>query len=343
MPPQNFLDTHIHLWPSTATSPRDHAWMTPNHFLAARHGITDYEAVATPPPSGFIYVETDRYLPALPAELSSSSHSLSQSSEAALESWAAQPLEELRFLRRIAENAPAEGDGFSSHTESARMKGAVVWAPLCLSTALFELYLRIAERVAGPVLWARIVGFRFLLQGKGEGEVARLTGSAEWVSNMVLLGRGRGGKGWAFDVGVDVHRDGVGVLGEVAGMIERVREAEAKKEGGGEARVRFVLNHLCKPDLSPASPTPTPQYLTALTRLAPDPNIYIKLSGPFNEFTPSPTPSTVPALLDALRPTLDVVVNLFPGRIMFGSDWPVCNVGGPKGEAGNWAFWVEAV
>lgn len=28
---------------------------------------------------------------------------------------------------------------------------------------------------------------------------------------------------------------------------------------------------------------------------------------------------------------------------MFGSDWPVCNVGGPKGEEGNWGFWREVV
>lgn len=28
---------------------------------------------------------------------------------------------------------------------------------------------------------------------------------------------------------------------------------------------------------------------------------------------------------------------------MFGSDWPVCNVGGPKGEQGNWKFWVDVV
>lgn len=28
---------------------------------------------------------------------------------------------------------------------------------------------------------------------------------------------------------------------------------------------------------------------------------------------------------------------------MFGSDWPVCNVGGPKGEEGNWGFWRDVV
>lgn len=26
---------------------------------------------------------------------------------------------------------------------------------------------------------------------------------------------------------------------------------------------------------------------------------------------------------------------------MFGSDWPVCNVGGPSGEAGNWGLWRD--
>jgi predicted TIM-barrel fold metal-dependent hydrolase len=44
-----------------------------------------------------------------------------------------------------------------------------------------------------------------------------------------------------------------------------------------------------------------------------------------------------------MRPYLDTVFSAFPNRIMFGSDWPVCNVGGPKGETGNWSFWVEIV
>ena len=28
---------------------------------------------------------------------------------------------------------------------------------------------------------------------------------------------------------------------------------------------------------------------------------------------------------------------------MFGSDWPVCNVGGPAGEQGSWKLWREVV
>lgn len=75
----------------------------------------------------------------------------------------------------------------------------------------------------------------------------------------------------------------------------------------------------------------------------------MKLSGAFNEFASpntslnTPTPNTVPLMLAALRPYLATVFEAFPDRVMFGSDWPVCNVGGPKGEEGNWGFWRDVV
>lgn len=70
----------------------------------------------------------------------------------------------------------------------------------------------------------------------------------------------------------------------------------------------------------------------------------MKLSGAFNEFSPAATPSLASDLLASLRPYLDHVLKVFGSeRIMFGSDWPVCNVGGPKGEEGNWALWREVV
>jgi predicted TIM-barrel fold metal-dependent hydrolase len=70
----------------------------------------------------------------------------------------------------------------------------------------------------------------------------------------------------------------------------------------------------------------------------------MKFSGSLNEFsTESPTPNTTEAVFAALKPYLNVVFENFPGRVMFGSDWPVCNVGGPKGEQGNWTFWKEVV
>lgn len=55
------------------------------------------------------------------------------------------------------------------------------------------------------------------------------------------------------------------------------------------------------------------------------------------------TPSSVPALLDTLRPFFAAAFECFPGRVMFGSDWPVCNAGGPVGERANWGLWVGVV
>lgn len=96
-------------------------------------------------------------------------------------------------------------------------------------------------------------------------------------------------------------------------------------------------DHLAKP-LFPSDPSP--RYTAALARFETDQKVYMKLSGAFSEFA-SPTPSDVETLLSALRPYLYVIFRCFQGRVMFGSDWPVCNVGGPKEEHENWGLWRE--
>jgi L-rhamnono-1,4-lactonase len=252
MPFFSILDSHIHLWPSTAITSTDHGWMTdPSHLLVKRHGISDYKAVAASSPAGsaltgFIYVETDRYLPSKTPDIRPIAGE--EEVKKKLREWAKAPLQELEFLRRIVEESPLEGDGFDKG-EGERMKGAVVWAPFNSSTPAFKTYLKIAEEVAGPRLWEKIVGFRYLLQGKAEGEVKSLVSSADWVENIIHLGKGRGGRGWAFDVGVDIHRDGTDPLDAVGEMILNVREKEAQI-GSGAQPVRFVLSKsLCMPEL----------------------------------------------------------------------------------------------
>lgn len=217
----------------------------PSHFLARCHGISDYNAVTASSKAGsalagFIYVETDRYLPSKTPEISPSASK--EEVEKVLRQWAKAPLEELEFLRRIVEKTPQEGDGFDNG-EGERMKGAVVWAPFNVSVSAFKTYLTIAEGVAGPRLWERIVGFRYLLQGKQEGKVENLVRNEDWIENIVSLGKGRGAKGWAFDVGVDIHRDGTGPLRAVGEMILKVRAREAL-EPSGVRPVRFVLSKL---------------------------------------------------------------------------------------------------
>jgi L-rhamnono-1,4-lactonase len=237
------LDTHIHLWPATATAQTDHSWMTPGHRLATRHGISDYisatQSNSHVQPTGFVYVETDRFLPnALPSTLISASE---ERKEAALKEYARAPLQELEFLRRIVEDRPQEGDGFEKR-DGIFMKGAVIWAPFDVSPDVFKLYLRIAEEVSGPVLWERVVGFRYLVQGiKREQEMRRLVLSEEWLANLLYLRQGREGRGWVFDIGVDTHGGGVWQAEVAAEMIARVRDLEGDDRQG---RVRFVLSKL---------------------------------------------------------------------------------------------------
>ncbi|KAJ4988836.1 amidohydrolase family protein [Stagonosporopsis vannaccii] len=345
MPHTRILDSHIHLWPSTATTAKDHGWMTdPTHFLTKRHGIADYKSVtqsspAGPTLSGFIYVETDRYLPSKTPGVGSNASK--EKIEQTLKEWARAPLQELEFLRRIVEDQAQEGDGFDMG-EGDLLKGAVVWAPFNVSHSLFNTYLALAESVAGPKLWEKVVGFRYLLQGKEQGEVARLVGNDDWIENIVSLGNGRAGKGWAFDVGVDIHRDGTEPLVAVSEMIQRVRDREAQI-GGGAQPVRFVLNHLCKHALSVNSSTnPDKAWLDAVSKAEPDENVFMKLSGAFNEFE-NTTPSSASDIVESLGAIMPKVFDAFEDRVMFGSDWPVCNVGGPAGEKGNWGLWVESV
>lgn len=100
--------------------------------------------------------------------------------------------------------------------------------------------------------------------------------------------------------------------------------------------------------LSPSERLPLDykRWTSCISRLASDHDVYMKFSGLFNEFAVSPSPETtpddIPTFLETVKPYLDHVFSSgLRSQTMFGSDWPVCNVGGPKGEAGNWKFWVE--
>ena len=83
---------------------------------------------------------------------------------------------------------------------------------------------------------------------------------------------------------------------------------------------RFVLDHVAKPEIARGRLDP---WRTDLRRLAELPNVACKLSGLATEarwygWTAAD-----------FRPYLDVALDAFgPGRLMFGSDWPVCLLAG---------------
>ena len=87
----------------------------------------------------------------------------------------------------------------------------------------------------------------------------------------------------------------------------------------------FVLDHIAKPKIAAGEMQP---WADNLRKLAAFPNVYCKLSGLVTEadihnWTP-----------DRLRPYVETVLDSFgPGRVMFGSDWPVCTC------ATNYSAW----
>jgi len=79
---------------------------------------------------------------------------------------------------------------------------------------------------------------------------------------------------------------------------------------------RFVLDHLGKPPLRSGDLT---VWTAQMRELAGSPNVWAKLSGLVTEAAPGQRSAAL------LRPVADVALDTFgPGRLMFGSDWPVC-------------------
>jgi L-fuconolactonase len=79
----------------------------------------------------------------------------------------------------------------------------------------------------------------------------------------------------------------------------------------------FVLDHLGKPRIDRGAEG-LRRWREPFAALAANPNVVCKLSGMVTEAGAAWTP-------DALRPFVTAAVDEFgPGRLMFGSDWPVC-------------------
>ncbi|WP_310740296.1 amidohydrolase family protein [Microbispora sp. H10885] len=93
--------------------------------------------------------------------------------------------------------------------------------------------------------------------------------------------------------------------------------------------LNFVLDHLAKPPVATGEVEP---WAGLVRELAAEPNVTAKLSGLITEAVWDDWDAA------ALRPYVDVALDAFgPGRLMFGSDWPVCLL------AGSLSRWSETV
>lgn len=115
--------------------------------------------------------------------------------------------------------------------------------------------------------------------------------------------------------------------------------------------IRYSPDHLCKPNLRlpPASVVRHPEFLewkALVTQMARSyPRTYMKVSGAFSELPPlaTDTEPDISALVERLQPWTDVVFDAFrPERVLFGSDWPVCNIGGGGNDV-SWDRWKRVI
>lgn len=310
------IDSHIHLYPSSEQEQL--AWLTgPNHPLYGQHSVDDYLSVTERSHvRGFVFVETDR------------KHDLETSTFSS-------PLQEISWLARIAQGLPRQGEGHAP-SDAELVLGLVPWAPLPLGAEKLAAYVEDAKRAAGFTA-SQIVGFRYLIQDKPLGTCVQ----TEFVESLKWLGR----NGYTFDIGIDMTSESKQGRDCIAMM-------RAAHEGvGQEEKVVFVVNHIAKPDMSLCDLIGNGGLETGEFRLWKETirelsrieKTYMKLSGCLSQMGGAlkETKRTPEELQALIAPWLTVVLEAFkPRRIMWGSDWPVCEAS-PRGKKA-WGTWRDS-
>lgn len=184
----------------------------------------------------------------------------------------------------------AETEEFLATADANRdlIAGVVGWVDLTVDTARALKGLRTGR--GGDLL----VGVRHQAQDEPD---------PEWLAreDVVAGVRAVAEAGLAYDLLVLPHQ-----LPSAIGLAEQVPEG------------RFVLDHAAKPPIASGERQP---WAALLRRLAEQPNVACKLSGLVTEADWATWTAA------AIRPYADVVLGAFGAdRVMFGSDWPVCEL-----------------
>ncbi|UUN29931.1 amidohydrolase [Streptomyces sp. FIT100] len=107
-------------------------------------------------------------------------------------------------------------------------------------------------------------------------------------------------------------------------LVRSHQMAAAVRVAAAHPGLTFVLDHLGKPPIASGELEP---WASAVRELAALPNTFCKLSGMVTEA------EWKTWTVDDLRPYAGTVLDAFgPGRLMYGSDWPVCRLASSYGD-----------
>ena len=330
------IDSHIHLFPKAHL--KTLAWtgdFTADHPLNQQLSVSEYRQAtesASNSLKGFVFIETDRISKAVPTQ---------KDFTGVPPEWK-HPLDEISFLARIIAGEPVEGEGHEVK-DSELVLGIIPWAPITAGADLVSRYHRLAcERFHSSKDVSKLKGYRMLFQDKPPGTMLKpqVTESLQWLGDHDLC----------FELGVNARTGGLYQLQEACQLLSRLPPTSFD-----HSPVRIIINHLCKPNLRlsalEAQSGHHPDFLewkSHITALSRYPQAYMKLSGAWSELPPQShdlnhPPTDLDVLIRQIKPWTDIVFETFgPKRIMFGSDWPVCIVGGP-GKERSWTRWREFV
>jgi len=176
--------------------------------------------------------------------------------------------------------------------EHSFIKGIVGWVDLRAD--------HVAERLAHYAQFPCLKGFRHVLQGEADRALMLQPAFRRGLAALHTH---------SFTYDLLILSDQLGYAAELVGLLPTQP---------------FVVDHLAKPLIKTGELKPWAQDIRAL---AAHENVLCKVSGMVTE---ADWQHGQPA---DFRPYLDAVFNAFgPGRVMFGSDWPVCNVAGGYGR-----------
>jgi L-fuconolactonase len=199
---------------------------------------------------------------------------------------------------------------------------ASVLVQVLASAAETGEFLALAGGTAGgaPPEVAGVVGWADLTRDDIGAELDRLRAlpGGDRLAGLRHLVQDEPDPGWLARPDVRRGLRAAGAAGLVFDLLVRPAQLPAALRVTGELdNVRFVLDHGGKPEIGAGRLEP---WANAISELAARPNVTCKLSGLVTEARPG-------WKTDGFAPYVDHLLDCFgPGRLMFGSDWPVCTL-----------------